>query len=107
MVGQGMRWALLVLLAITACKKGDPVKCDIACRNYAQLKYWHDHDPEVNAAPADKRDEVRKQLLATFTRDMERGLDLCTSKCVDANYTKDVECWTTAKTYEQLQKCND
>jgi len=103
-----MRWALVVLLVVTACgKKGDPQKCDVACRNYAQLKFWHGADAEIDALPADQRDAARKQKLAEFTRGMERGLDLCTSKCVDANYDKDVTCWTNAKTYEQLQKCED
>jgi hypothetical protein len=106
-VGQGMRWALLVLLAIAACKKGDPVKCDVACRNYAQLDFWHHADLEINALPVDQRDAARKAKLAEFTRNMERGLDSCTTKCVDASYDKDVTCWTNAKTYEQLQKCKD
>jgi hypothetical protein len=102
-----MRLALVLLVAIAACKKGDPVKCDNACRNYAQLTYWHQHDQEIAAAPPEQRDALRQKLLADFTRGMERGLDLCTTKCVDANYDKDVDCWTNAKTYEQLQKCKE
>lgn len=102
-----MRLALVFLVAIAACKKGDPVKCDTACRNYAQLTFWHQHDAEIAAAPPEQREELRKKLLADFTRGMERGLDLCTTKCVDANYDKDVECWMNAKTYEQLEKCKD
>lgn len=102
-----MRLALALLLAIASCKKGDPVKCDNACRNYAQLKFWHDHEPEVTAAPPEQRDAVRQKLLADFTRGMERGLDLCTTKCVDANNDKDVTCWTNAKSYAQLEKCNE
>jgi hypothetical protein len=102
-----MRLALVLLIAIAACKKGDPVKCDTACRNYAQLKFWHQHEPEIAAASPEQRDAVRQKLLADFTRGMERGLDLCTTKCVDANYDKDVTCWTNAKTYDQLHKCDD
>ena len=102
-----MRLALALLVAIAACKKGDPVKCDIACRNYAQLQFWHDHQKEIDAAPPDQRDAVRTKLLAEFTRGMERGLDLCTSKCVDANYDKDVTCWTNAKSYADLEKCKN
>ena len=102
-----MRWALLVLVVVAACKKGDPQKCDIACRNFAQLTFWHKADAEIDKLPADQRDAARKTKLAEFTRNMERGLDTCSSKCVDANYSKDVDCWTNAKTYEQLQKCSD
>ena len=104
-----MRWALavVIVLTVTACKKGDPVKCEAACRNYAQLDFWHGADAEINKLPADQRDAARQKKLAEFTRGLERGLDLCTTKCVDANYNKDVSCWTNAKTYEQLQKCND
>ena len=100
-----MRWALVVLVALAACKKGNPEKCDAACRNYAQLDFWHGADARINALPPEQRDEARKKELAEFTRGMERGLDLCVSKCVDAAYTKDVSCWTNAKTYDELQKC--
>jgi hypothetical protein len=106
-VGQGMRWALAVLLAVAACKKGDPQKCDVACRNYAQLTYWHKADAEINALPPDQRAAARKDKLAEFEKNLERGLDLCTTKCVDANYDHDMNCWTEAKTFEELQKCND
>lgn len=102
-----MRWAFVFVVAMAACKKGDPKKCDVACRNYAQLKFWHDNDPKIDALPPEQRDEARKKALAEFTRGMERGLDLCTSKCVDAGYEKDVTCWTNAKTYDDLKKCND
>ncbi len=100
-----MRWALLFVVAIAACKKGDLKKCDAGCRNYAQLDFWHGADARIAALPAEKRDEARKKELADFTRGMERGLDLCTSKCVDAANEKDVTCWINAKTYDELQKC--
>lgn len=102
-----MRLALLLIVALAACKKGDPQKCDVACRNYAQLTFWHQHEKEIAAAPADQRDAVRTKLNAEFSRGMERGLDLCTSKCVDANYDKDISCWTNAKSYDDLHKCDD
>lgn len=102
-----MRWALVFVVVMAACKKGDPKKCDVACRNFAQLTFWHGADPKIDALPPEQRDEARKKALAEFTRNMERGLDLCTSKCVDANYDKDVSCWTNAKTYDDLKKCGD
>ncbi|MBV8758277.1 MAG: hypothetical protein JO257_13410 [Deltaproteobacteria bacterium] len=102
-----MRWALVILVAVSACKKGDPKKCDVACRNYAQLDFWHGADKRIEALPADQREAARKTELATFQKNLELGIDTCVSKCVDANYDKDVSCWTNAKTYEELQKCKD
>ncbi len=100
-----MRWALVFVVALAACKKGDPKKCDVACRNYAQLTYWHRTDAKIAALPPEQRDAARKAALAEFTKNLERGIDLCTTKCVDANYDHDVDCWTNAKTYDDLQKC--
>ena len=102
-----MRYVVAAVLLAAACHKGDPQKCDVACRNYAQLTFWHKADAEIAAAPEERREELRKQKLAEFEKNLERGIDLCTTKCVDANYDKDVTCWTNAKTYEQLQQCND
>jgi hypothetical protein len=100
-----MRFVVAALLLAAACKKGDPQKCEVACRNYAQLTFWHAADAQINALPPDQRDAARKEKLAEFEKNLERGLDLCSSKCVDANYDKDVACWTNAKTYDQLKKC--
>lgn len=102
-----MRFVVAVMLLVAACKKGDPVKCEAACRNYAQLDFWHGADQRINALPEDQREAARKQELATFEKNLSLGIDTCTSKCVDANYDKDVSCWTNAKTYEQLQKCKE
>ncbi len=106
-----MRWLSIVLLfaglggGLGACAKGDPVKCDKACRNYAQLVFWDKADKEIAAVPAEQRDALRQQKLAEFTKNLERGIDLCTSKCVAANYDKDVNCWLAAKTAADINKC--
>ena len=103
-----MRWLCVLALVLgVGCKKGDPQKCDKACRNYAELVFWKGADAEIAAAPVEKREELRKQKLAEFNKNLERGIDLCTTKCVDANYSKDVDCWLAAKTAEQAKACGD
>lgn len=100
--------ALCVLIGLTlgclGCK-GDPAKCEKACRNYAELVFWAKADAEIEAAPVDKRDELRKQKLAEFSRDLERGIDVCTSKCLSANNEDDTKCMINAKTAKQAKAC--
>ena len=101
-----MRWlALFTVVLALGCKKGDLAKCDKGCRNYAELVFWGKADAEIAAAPVAQREALRKQKLAEFTKNLERGIDLCTSKCIDANYDKDVNCWIAAKTADQAKAC--
>jgi hypothetical protein len=95
--------ALVVAFAL-GCK-GDPVRCEKACRNYAELVYWAEADAEIEKAPPEKRDELRKQKLAEFARDLERGIDVCTSKCLSANNDADTDCLINAKTAKQAKAC--
>lgn len=99
-----MALALLVGLALGGCK-GDPQKCEDACRNYAQLVFWEEADAEVAAAPPEKRDELRKQKLAEFTKNLELGLNTCTSKCLSANNDTDMNCMLKAKTAKAVKAC--
>ncbi|HUS32935.1 MAG TPA: hypothetical protein VMZ53_30745 [Kofleriaceae bacterium] len=94
---------LLATLAI-GCK-GDPEKCDKACRNYAELIFWEKANAEIDAAPADKRDELRKTKLAEFTKNLELGINTCTSKCLSANNDDDTKCLLAAKTAQQAKDC--
>lgn len=101
-----MRCALAVLfvLSITGCK-GDPVKCEKACRNYAQLVYWEQTETEIAAAPAAERDELRKKKMAEFSANLAKGVDLCTSKCMSANHEEDIDCLINAKTAKEVKAC--
>ena len=99
------RFVVVVLLLIAACK-GDPEKCDRACRNYAQLVFWDQANAEISAAPPERRDALRKEKTAKFEADLEHGIDYCTSRCVSANYDKDVDCWLAAKTAKQVKACS-
>jgi hypothetical protein len=100
-----MRSLLAVtILALTACK-GDPEKCDRACRNYARLVFWDQANAEIAAAPPERREEIRREKAAKFTADLEHGIDFCVSRCVSANNGKDVDCWLDAKTAAQAKAC--
>jgi len=102
-----MRSALTLLvlsLAALGCK-GDPVKCEKACRNYAELVYWKKADAEISAAPPAERDALRKTKMAEFSANMAKGVDMCTSKCMSANNEDQIKCLTEAKTAEQAKEC--
>jgi hypothetical protein len=91
-------------LALGACK-GDPVKCDEACRNFATLVYWKRADAKVAAEPPERRDALRKQLLGEFTKELAGGIDQCVSQCRSANNTGDIDCMIAAKTADQALAC--
>src|SRR6476619_4095213 len=99
--------ALALLLASTlaiGCK-GDPEKCDKACRNYAELIFWDKANREIDAAPVEKRDEMRKEKLAEFTKNLELGINTCTSKCLSANNDDQTKCLLAAKTAQDAKTC--
>jgi hypothetical protein len=96
---------VLVLLPVLACK-GDPVTCEKGIRNYAQLIYWEQADAEIAAAPETQRDALRKEKLAKFEHDMERGLDIVVSKCTSADSEDQVKCMIAAKTAKQAHDCD-
>jgi hypothetical protein len=94
-----------VLLVTAFGCKGDPVKCDQACRNYAQLVFWQGADAEIAAAPADQRDALRKQKLALINERLEKEIDQCVTRCVSANNDSQNACLIEAKTADQAKAC--
>lgn len=100
-----MRSIVLALVLASAGCKGDPDTCDRACRNYAQLVFWEEAEKEISAAPLAQRDELRKTKMAEFSRNLARGVDLCTSKCMSANNDEDTRCLVEAKTAAQAKAC--
>src|SRR5437867_3705454 len=103
MVGQVMRAVCLLLLL--GCTRTDPDKCERAIRNFAHLVYWGDAEKEIAAAPADRREALRKEKLAKFERDLEKGITLDVSKCTSANFSDQVDCMIAAKTAAQAKSC--
>ena len=97
--------SLLVISAGLAGCKGDPVKCEAGCRNYATLVYWKQADAEIAKLPADQRDALRKKKLGELDKKLESGLDMCTSQCMSANKEDDIDCLVAAKTADQASDC--
>lgn len=100
-----MRTLLAVLVLFVLGCKGDPEKCENACRNYAQLVYWEQAEAEIAAAPVEQRDELRKKKMGEFSHNMSKGVDLCISKCMSANNDDDANCLEKAKTAKQAKDC--
>lgn len=100
------RLAVLLVVAVVGACKGDPEKCDRACRHYAELTFWDQANTEIAKAPADKQAELRREKTVKFAADLEHGIDFCVSKCVSANYDKDVQCWLDAKTAAEVKACS-
>jgi hypothetical protein len=96
--------ALASIVALGACR-GDPVKCDQGCRNYATLVYWKQADAKIAAAPADQRDAVRKQYQDDFDRYLAQGTPACVTQCQSANNTDQTDCMIAAKTADQATAC--
>ena len=93
-----------LVLALGACK-GDPVKCDQGCRNFATLAYWKTADAEIAAAPPEERDALRKRHLGRFENKLASGVDLCVSQCKSAGNTEQIDCMIAAKTADQALAC--
>jgi hypothetical protein len=100
-----MRLLLGVLVLVAFGCKGDPTRCEKACRNYAELVFWKGADAEIIATPVAERDALRKKKMAEFTNNLSKGVDMCTSKCMSANNDKTTNCLLDAKTAEQAKKC--
>jgi hypothetical protein len=101
-----MRWlVVLAFVFITGCHKGDPEKCDQMCRHYAELVFWEEANAEIEKLPPEQRDAARKDKQAMFSRNLANGVDMCTSKCVSADYKKDVDCVIAAKTAAEAKAC--
>lgn len=99
--------AVTILFAVSllgACK-GDPVKCDAACRNYAKLAYWDAANKEIAAAPPEKREALNKKYLAKFTEEVDNGVDVCVSQCASANNEKTIDCMIAAQNVTDVRKC--
>lgn len=99
-----MRWILALTLALGGCR-GDPQRCDQACRNYGTLVYWKPVDAEIQAAPPAQRDALRKQKLGELSSRLEAHIDMCVSQCVATNDRVTTDCMIAAKTSEQALAC--
>lgn len=101
-----MRWIIPLVLALAAGCRVDAQQCDQACRNVASLLYWKEADKEIAAAPADRRDALRKQKLGEFALKVEGGIDGCILRCQSSRDQSGVECLVAARTAEQALACS-
>lgn len=99
-----MRLALAMVLLLGACK-GDMVKCEQSCRNYANLVYWKKAEADIEAVPMAERDALRKQKLQELEGYLQRGMDMCVSQCQSANNEDTMDCVIAAKKAEQAEAC--
>ena len=97
--------AVLVLFGFAAACKGDPAKCEKAARNYFTLVFWEKAEADIAAAPPEKRDELRKDLQAKFSVELEHNIDVVVSKCMSANNDDDVACLIDARTAKRAKEC--
>jgi len=97
--------AVVMFIATLGCK-GNPEKCDQACRNYAELVFWQKANAEIEKLPPAERDAARKQKMAELAKNLSEGIDLCTSKCVSANNKDAIDCLIKAKTADQAKACS-
>ena len=95
---------LASILVVGGCR-GDAVKCEQGCRNFATLVYRQNAEAKAAAAPPAERDAMRKQLLDKLDSELEHGIGVCVSQCQSANHTDDTECMIAAKTADQALAC--
>lgn len=100
-----MRWVVLAILVASACR-GDPQQCEQAVRNYASLVYWQEAEAAIAAAPPDKREHLRRDKLAEFQAQLDRGLQTLVSQCTSANNKDQISCMIEARTADQAKRCS-
>jgi hypothetical protein len=100
-----MRFVTVLLVLALGCQ-GDPQKCEQAVRNYATLVYWKQADAEIAAAPPEKREQLRKDKLAEFQAQLDKGVQVLVSQCTSANNKEQINCMIEAKTAEQAKSCS-
>lgn len=97
---------VVVSLGLVACE-ADPEKCEKAVRNYASLVYWKSADDDIAKAAPEAREPLRKDKLAEFQRQLDRGMPTLVSQCQTANNTKQIDCMIAAKTFVEARDCAD
>ena len=98
--------ALVAVLALAGCKRGNAADCDQGCRNYFALHFWEKADKELAATPAEARDELRAKKLVDLDGKLKSGdLNMCVSQCQKAGAPDDVQCMIKARSVAEIEKC--
>jgi hypothetical protein len=108
-VRSGMRFVVVLAVLFVAAPgcKADKDRCDQAARNFATLTFWERAEVEIAAAPAARRETLRKKKLSQFTSELETRIDLVVSQCQSANNDEQIDCMIAAKTGTEALKCAD
>jgi hypothetical protein len=67
--------------------------------------FWEQAEQEIAAAPVTERDALRKKKMGEFSHNLSKGVDMCSSKCMSANHTQDIDCLINAKTAKEAKSC--
>ena len=105
-----MREIRLLLFALAAALAGGAcgasgTDCDRACRNYFTLHYWEAADKEIEQAPPDQRDALRKKKVEELDPRMREELGMCVSQCREAADDKQANCMIQAKSVKDVEAC--
>ena len=95
-------FAAAVLLGACGASGND---CDKACRNYFTLHYWDTADREIDKAPPEQRDALRKKKVDELDPRMQGELGMCVSQCREASSNDEAKCMIGAKTVKDVEAC--
>ena len=101
-----MRYALLLILALAACK-GDREKCEKAARNFFELRMPGRIEADIAHVPEAERDLARSKRRSELTNVLEEEIEFTVQQCVSANNEKTVDCLIAAKTEKEALACAD
>jgi hypothetical protein len=79
--------------------------CERACKNFAQLKYWANAEPEIAALPEADRAAARAEKAAEMSAKIDAGLEACVASCVSANNVTQTACLAQAASVADLAAC--
>ena len=97
-------FAFALASTLAACgASGD--KCDKGCRNYFTLHFWEDADRQIEKAPPEQRDALRKKKAEELDPRMQGELGMCVSQCREAAGNDEANCMIAAKTVKDVEAC--
>lgn len=98
-------FAVVALLAVTGCRKGDYSQCQVAVRNFATLQFWSEAEPIIAATPEPERPAMRAKKVIELEQKLAAGIDMGISQCQAANNDGQISCMTKATTWADARKC--
>lgn len=97
--------AVVLVVAMSSCKRPSSQACEEALRNYATLLYWEQAEVEIAAALPAERDALRATKLAERDKLITEGMMMAVSQCRAARDFDGVKCMKEAHTAAQARAC--